>query len=249
MGSRGLEFDQFAAAYDQLLDDPIRTRFCNDGGRFFHSRKRDLILGFLRRQGLDGCALDYLDVGCGRAELLKLLQGDFKSVAGCDPSSEMLACAQHGFSANLHLQPNSGVLPYEDARFDFVSAVCVYHHIPPPERARLTAEIVRVLKPGGTFAIVEHNPCNPVTRSIVSRTPVDAHALLLTAGQVCALMRREGLISRKCEYFLYLPERFYNVASPLEVLLRKVPFGGQFAVFGRKGRSATPAKAEGVAVS
>jgi hypothetical protein len=43
-------------------------------------------------------------------------------------------------------------------------------------------EIQRVLRPGGVFSLIEHNPLNPVTRLIVSRTPVDGNAKLLTAS-------------------------------------------------------------------
>ncbi|HWH47120.1 MAG TPA: hypothetical protein VN664_04905, partial [Burkholderiales bacterium] len=36
------------------------------------------------------------------------------------------------------------------------------------------------------------------------------------------------------EYFLYLPERLYRRMSALESMLRWLPLGGQYAVFGRK---------------
>jgi SAM-dependent methyltransferase len=58
--------------------------------------------------------------------------------------------------------------PYEDGRFDFVTAVCVDHHVPLAGRAQLTSEVRRVLLPGGTFCIIEHSPSSPATRTIVS---------------------------------------------------------------------------------
>ena len=64
-----------------------------------------------------------------------------------------------------------------------MTAVCVYHHVEPGDRAPLTAEIRRVLKPGGMLAIIEHNPLNPVTRAVVKRIPLDRDAQLLSARE------------------------------------------------------------------
>ena len=56
-------------------------------------------------------------------------------------------------------------LPYGTGEFDLVTAVCVYHHVTVDDmRHKLTAEIRRVLKPGGIFCIIEHNPLNPATQ-------------------------------------------------------------------------------------
>ena len=35
-------------------------------------------------------------------------------------------------------------------------------------------------------------------------------------------------------YFLYFPESWYQKRSGLESALVKIPFGGQYAVFGRR---------------
>jgi len=47
-------------------------------------------------------------------------------------------------------------------------------------------------------------------------------------------MREAGLEIVSTEYFLYLPERLYRRMSALESMLRWLPLGGQYAVFGRK---------------
>ena len=90
-----------------------------------------------------------------------------------------------------------------------------------------------MLKPGGTLAIIEHNPYNPVTRLIVSRTPVDADAILLRPAETRRLFRGAGLTVEEQRYFLYLPEYLYRRLGGLETALAKVPLGGQYAVFGR----------------
>jgi SAM-dependent methyltransferase len=54
-------------------------------------------------------------------------------------------------------------LPYPDAHFDFAYAVNVLHHVTEPGgRERALGEIVRVLKPGGSFFLHEINTDNPV---------------------------------------------------------------------------------------
>ena len=224
------EFDKFARSYADLLKDPIRDRFSFAGSRFFHVRKRDLILAYFRRHKIDPRGMNYLDVGCGQGELLGLLGGSFAEARGCDPSPQMMAGIR-GFETRVQQDPLR--IPYEDGRFDFVTAVCVYHHVPPAGRAQLTLEVRRVLRPGGTFCIIEHNPLNPVTRIIVSRTPVDEDAILLTAGSTRSLMRRAGFQPHKTEYFLYFPERLYKTCGHLEGLMRRLPLGGQYAVFSR----------------
>jgi SAM-dependent methyltransferase len=227
------EFDAFADRYDQLLRDPIRDRFVGADSQFFHVRKYDLIRDFYRRYATDTKPLTMLDIGCGRGELLKLLRGNFAEAAGCDLSQEMLESgrvAEAGIDVRLQISPTS--IPFEDARFDLVTAVCVYHHVALYDRDALTADVRRVLKPGGVFALIEHNPYNPATRTIVSRTPVDADAVLLRPIAARRLLARAGFSVLEHRYFLYLPKGVYNRWKILESLLRRVPLGGQYAFFG-----------------
>lgn len=240
------EFDNLSASYEELLKDPIRDRFTGAATQFFHVRKRDLIRDFFRRQGVDTGRLAALDLGCGKGDLLKLLHEDFTRVAGCDPSSGMLqqtgmplpaepppvSARSNARTIETRVQPDPQRIPFEDASFDFVSAVCVYHHVPVHLRAGLTAEVRRVLRPGGWFAIIEHNPYNPVTRLIVSRTPVDADAILLRPAETSRLLRAAGFRIDARDYFLYCPEKLYRAFGGIESALRSVPFGGQYAVFG-----------------
>jgi SAM-dependent methyltransferase len=110
----------------------------------------------------------------------------------------------------------------------------VYHHVEAKDRAALSAEIGRVLRPKGTACIIEHNPFNPVTQLLVSRIPVDDDAHLLTAGTAHRLLREAGLASSETLYFLYFPETLYQKARKIESWLRRVPAGGQYAAFAGK---------------
>lgn len=225
------EFDRYAAQYRALLRDPIRERFA-PGSAFFAQRKWELLQAFLERRGVPIQSARWLDVGCGQGELLRLGKPFFAEVAGCDLSREMLSAAA---DLNVTLQPAPDRLPYASGQFHLVTAVCVYHHVASDEmRRRLTSEIHRVLQPGGIFCIVEHNPLNPATRLIVRRTPVDRDARLLTAAESHALLQAGGFHVLGREFFLYLPERLYHAAPFVEACMKKVPLGGQYAVFGEK---------------
>lgn len=230
MPSRKVEFNDYAGQYDEFLKDPIRDRFAAGSG-FFHRRKLLLIQDYLRSQGLNPAQMAWLDLGCGKGDLLTLGKPVFGRVAGCDVSEEMLASCD-GFETRVQTSP--GRIPFEAGSFDFVTAVCVYHHIPPDGQVAMSREAVRVLKPGGVLAIVEHNPFNPVTRLIVSRTPVDANALLLRPSQTRRLLRGAGLRALQTRFFLYVPEPLYPGWGAVEKALASVPLGGQYAVFARK---------------
>ena len=226
------EFDTFADNYDALLDDPIRNLCSRGGNQFFHIRKRDMIRDYCERRSIEIARLSALDIGCGRGELLKLLRKECVAVAGCDPSREMLEkgrIVEEGIE--VRVQSSGVTIPFEDERFDLVTAACVFHHVVPEDRDALMAEVRRVLKPGGVFALIEHNPYNPMTRLIVRRTPVDRDAILLTARSGRGLLRRAGFLEIECQYFLILPASIYNTSPGLERFVGRLPLGGQYALF------------------
>lgn len=226
------EFDQYAPTYSELLRDPIRDRFAGDSG-FFHRRKWTLVRDFLSRQGLEPCSLNWLDVGCGEGDLLKVAGEQFARAAGCDLSAEMIrSCGE----LEVRPQPSASELPYPDGSFNLVTAVCVYHHVHGLDRRLLMDSIRRVLKPGGVFCMIEHNPWNPLTRLVVKRCPVDRDAELLTLAGASAIVQGAGLSVVETEYFLYFPRTVFAYLGRAERWLRRLPLGGQFAVFGRNDR-------------
>ena len=225
-------FDRLSSSYEELLRDPIRDRFTGQESMFFHRRKADLIRRYFQRRSTATSGLRYLDVGCGKGELLQLLQPAFQQAAGCDVSAGMM----HGMMPKIagieaRVQPDALHIPFGDAEFDLVTVVCVYHHVPPADRPALTKEIRRVLRPGGIFCMIEHNPLNPVTRLIVSRTPVDADAILLPAGEAHQLAAGAEMVPLERDYFLYFPQALYRYLGRLEAALAKIPLGGQYALF------------------
>src|SRR5882724_8360309 len=124
------EFDKYAATYEELLDDPIRNRFA-PGSAFFFERKWMLIAAYFNRIGLRTSDTAWLDVGCGRGKLLRLGKPHFRAVAGCDVSAEMMtACKDLPVRKQEHIE----CLPFDDASFDLITAVCVFHHVLPEQR-------------------------------------------------------------------------------------------------------------------
>lgn len=227
---RSSEFDQYASTYTDLLDDPLRNNFARDP-LHFHRRKWILLQRLLRRANVPIAKQKWLDVGCGRGELLELAGHNFTQAIGCDPSEGMIAQSE---SFQRTHQPSLSHLPYQDASVDFVTAVCVFHHVHGAARASLSKEIFRVLTPGGLCCIVEHNPLNPFTRAIVRRCPVDIDAELLTAKETRALVSSAGFVTPTLEYFLYFPESLFNRIGGAETTLRKLPLGGQYVMMAKK---------------
>jgi SAM-dependent methyltransferase len=227
-------FDQLSSSYEDLLRDPLRDRFTGQDSMFFHRRKADLIRQFFRRRSRATAGLRYLDLGCGKGALLGLLCSDFNQTAGCDVSAAMMPQVSQARRIETRVQEHPLRIPFGDAEFDLITAVCVYHHVPPGDRRTLTGEIARVLRPGGIFCMIEHNLNNPVTRRIVSRTPVDADAILLPVTEARQLAAGAGLAPIEQDYFLYFPQALYRYLGRMEAWLSKVPLGGQYALFSRK---------------
>ena len=228
------EFDQYARSYDGLLEDPIRASFAQDP-LHFHRRKWIVLERFLNRAGVNPKTQRWLDVGCGRGELLDLASANFARAIGCDPSHGMLVS---GARADVFQQPSQVELPFEDNSADLVTAVCVYHHVHGEARALLASEIRRVLEPGGLCCIIEHNPWNPVTRAIVKRCPVDVDAELLTARTAATLLKSAGFERVSADYFLFLPERLFHRMGSVDAMLSKLPLGGQYALLARSTKTA-----------
>jgi SAM-dependent methyltransferase len=223
------EFDQYARSYADYLDDPLRGRFAHDP-LHFHRRKWLLIQKLLKQAGMDPAKSKWLDVGCGQGSLLEVAGKHFSQASGCDPSAGMLSsCAAY----SVREQASPVALPYQDGSMDVVTSVCVYHHVHGSDRTLLTREIRRVLAPGGLYCIVEHNPWNPVTRTIVGRCAVDVDAELLSAPNAARLMKDSGFDLLRTSYFLYLPEQLFNHFAAMESALERIPLGGQYALLGR----------------
>lgn len=97
-----------------------------------------------------------LDLACGAGLLALMLARVVDRVAGCDVTAEMLkraeaAAARAGLGNVSFIEAEASRLPFEDEVFDLVTCRTAFHHFPDPLAA--LAEVVRVLRPGGRFAL------------------------------------------------------------------------------------------------
>jgi ubiquinone/menaquinone biosynthesis C-methylase UbiE len=101
-----------------------------------------------------------LDIGCGTGRFLREVKANYPRlhVTGLDLSPHYLAAAGRELAAWSRVRLVEGAaesMPFADAEFDAVTAVYLFHELPPPVRRAAIAEIGRVLKPGGTLILVD----------------------------------------------------------------------------------------------
>ena len=102
-----------------------------------------------------------LDIGCGTGTLAVMLKRQYPTVeaVGLDPDAKALLRAQKKANrAGVSLQFDQGFadkLPYSERSFDRVFSSFMFHHLDEPERERTSREALRVLKPGGSFHLLD----------------------------------------------------------------------------------------------
>jgi ubiquinone/menaquinone biosynthesis C-methylase UbiE len=94
-----------------------------------------------------------LELGCGTGANFEFYH-DHELAVSSELSIEMLRRAKGKVRKNCLVQADAQSLPFPDNCFDAVFATLVFCSIPDPLTA--FAEVRRVLKPGGTLALLEH---------------------------------------------------------------------------------------------
>lgn len=222
------EFDKFAGEYEQ--DHAGSIRLSGETPAFFARYKITDVAAVLAVLGRK--PLRILDFGAGVGNSLGPMREAFpdSEIVLLDPSSQSLDIARSRFPGQAHCQPFDGqTIPYGDDHFDLVFTACVFHHIPEELHVGLLSEIGRVMKPGGSFFLFEHNPWNPLTLHAVRNCRFDENAVLIDARQMNSRMATAGLSSTRTAYRLFFP-RFLAKLRPLERYLTNVPIGAQYFV-------------------
>lgn len=94
----------------------------------------------------------WLDVGCGRGEMLMYADSHGHEVRGCEIVPDLCEAPA------IDLIKTAASLPYDDEAFDTVSCFDVLEHVLPEETEQVLAEIFRVAKKAVFFGIAFY-PC------------------------------------------------------------------------------------------
>jgi SAM-dependent methyltransferase len=224
-------FDAYKDTYREAVQDSIA--FSGLELEFFTERKVSHLLRVARTHLGPPSSLRVADIGCGIGLSDGLLAPQVGELHGVDMARGALATAAHD-NPLVHYHHLEGErLPFEDGALDLAFAINVLHHVPPPDRPRLVAEMARIVRPGGLVAIYEHNPLNPLTRWAVSRCAFDADAVLLGRRELARLARGAGLELVMQSYIVFFPSRA-PLFSTIERGLGWLPLGAQHGMAARK---------------
>ncbi|MDQ7261121.1 class I SAM-dependent methyltransferase [Paracoccus sp. PS-1] len=96
-----------------------------------------------------------LDVGCGEGRFCRMLGTEGIAATGIDPTPKLIETARSRDRAGTYLQARAEALPLPDAGFDLVVSYLTLIDIDDIRAA--IAEMVRVLRPGGSLLIANLN--------------------------------------------------------------------------------------------
>jgi len=101
-----------------------------------------------------------LDVACGTGRLLSFVKQNWPRlpVTGLDLSAPYLRKARQdlaGWSWVELVEGTAEKLPFRDGSFALVSCAYLFHEVPREVRAKVAAEMARVLRPGGRMVFVD----------------------------------------------------------------------------------------------
>jgi ubiquinone/menaquinone biosynthesis C-methylase UbiE len=141
----------------QLYDIQVETLFLGAAGAM---RRQALppIADFVR--GKDQRQLSMLDVACGTGRFLGQAAQAFPALpmTGIDLSAAYIEEARRHLARRRNirlLEGNAEALPLPDASQDIVTSIYLYHELPQEVRRTVTAEIARVLRPGGLYVFID----------------------------------------------------------------------------------------------
>jgi ubiquinone/menaquinone biosynthesis C-methylase UbiE len=225
------EFNGYRNIYETEINKALR--FSGKSHDFFTKVKADDLAALFAKHFNDNAALKVLDIGCGNGAIHPYLMErvPLLRLSGIDMAGEVIADAQISHPDVAYDVHDGKLLPYADASFDAAFAICVMHHVSPPDWRGFLSEMRRVVRPGGILVVIEHNPINPVTRRIVNNCPLDKNAVLLRSGQVKAMLSETGLQNISTRFILFTP--FDNALfRSVDRALGRLPLGAQYITIG-----------------
>lgn len=226
------EFDKFADEYTILHQTNIKIS--GEKPDFFAEYKIKDVSELLNHES--ALPLNILDFGAGIGSSTPYFHRFFPqaSLTCLDVSEKSLDLGRSRFTDLADFKHFDGVkIPITDNTFDLVFAACVFHHIPHSAHLGLLREWFRVLKPGGTAVIFEHNPLNPLTVHAVNTCPFDENAELISGKKFLNKLQTAGFNHSHLRYRLFFPGPL-RALRPLERYLYWCPIGAQYYIYGKK---------------
>lgn len=123
--------------------------------------------GRFRRLALEGLEIQpemqVLDLCCGSGQATQILVARSCHVTGLDASPFSIKRAQRNVPQAEYVEAFAEAMPFSDHQFDLVHTSVALHEMQPDQLHKILQEVYRVLKPGGTFCLVDfHAPSNPL---------------------------------------------------------------------------------------
>jgi SAM-dependent methyltransferase len=224
--------EALARAYDEAaFDSAEEARYA---AATYAEALSEVFAGLPERRGA-------LDIGTGEGAFLgELLKLGFAEVGGVEPSAAPIEAADPAVAPLIeHGVFEAGIRP--PGSFSLVTCFQTIEHVPDP--ARMVADAVELLRPGGVLAIVCHDRRAPLNRLLGMRSPIIdvEHMQLFSPRSVEELLRRAGLreVGRRTIRNRY-PLRYWarllplpeGVQRALDAELERTGLGGRPLSFG-----------------
>lgn len=143
-----------------------------------------------------------LDIGCGTGTFATMLKQRYPDVevTGLDPDPKALARARHKAETAKVLvgfdQGFADSLDYAAASFDLVFSSFMFHHLEGSDREKTLREVRRVLKPGGSFYLLDFET-SPSGHGLFNLFHSSERLRDNTESRILTLMGDAGFFDRK----------------------------------------------------
>jgi len=162
-----------------------------------------------------------VDLGCGRGELVRLLQADSFDAEGVDISPEQVALARAAGVARERQGDFRAVLDTYPAPYASITATDLLEHLPKPEVLQTFDDVAAALEPGGVFVGRVPNAVSPLGGHI--RNGDFTHQTWFTTRsirQLAAAASFDSILARSS------PPVAYGLASAARVMVWHVISAG-----------------------
>lgn len=223
------EFNRFDREYDAAVNEAIAFSGLTVDA-FTRLKARDL-LKLIAQRTVDMCNARVLDVGCGIGNYHGIIAPAVGHLSGIDVSAACIEVARVRHPSVTYDCYDGRQLPYQDGAFDLAYAICVLHHVPVSAWNGFASELLRVVRPGGTVALYEHNPNHFLTRKVVTDCPFDRDAVLVPQARMAEIFAAAGGRGAELTAIATVPPlsgRLRSLTDGLDTLLAPLGWGTQY---------------------